>query len=251
LDDSWRFVIDDDEALLIRIVVGLIADGDLAMETNVSGAFCKAKGLHDENLKSPTEHSSYRNTRDHLTRRGLVERKPIGQTHSLEVTAIGLQALRFDRQEIYEAQEPQESRMYVDQIWSSMSHRAEESHKLFAIQPTITINGPPALVPVVMSMNLVASTNEKKYLDAQGLSVICNATGTSVVMVGQYTGNLVQNDLEAFSAEFTQRLAEQSTKLAVELAEKHGLGPSTLSLRFRGNVELRIFIGDSDVSPTN
>jgi hypothetical protein len=234
-----RIVVDDDEALLMRAVLALGEKGPV-LERDAAEAFCKARGFTGD-LKSYTEHGSFRHARKNLAALGHLNRTNLGSQHVLTVTTSGVQALRFhDAEERFRPEDPQRSRessTYLDQIPPAMSPRADLELRLITSQPTVTVLG--AGVTIVKTVNAVLVKSSKEYIDSSGYQVVCDATGMSTAVYAT-NSTTASSNFEAASADFTEQLTALATQLAIDLAEKNGLPDGKFVFKYSGAVTLNI-----------
>lgn len=241
LPDISAYISEDEALLLEKTLESMTKDITEQTETKLAAGYLKAKKLKFLNLKSATEHGSYRNVRNGLVKLGFLGRKDMSNLHTLYVTASGIQALRYRRNEVFKPKTHSESRVYLDQI-KPISESSKEACQLFRRQPTITtMNEVPKITVTIDVMGAHYST--QPYDDSTNRMVAAEADllGGSIDVYSSH--NFETEEWERLSAKLTQTMTMEMGRFLTEEAEKSRLPPGEAIGMFKCYFKL-------EVSPT-
>ena len=212
-NNHYDLIIDEREALLLETVLSLQHKNDIVSETDVAKEFCQSLELMICNLKSPTEHRSYRNKRDIVKGLGLIE---INNSH-INLTPGGVQALRKSHHEIYEPGTPSDNRVYIENIIPNSGH-SKMAYKMFYNQPTTTVEG---ILKTTYTVNLDGSYGySNPYLDTQKRKVVAEADCWSGSTMMSATHDYDTESWESFFAILTETITEENNKSLLQKAQE-------------------------------
>ncbi len=230
---------DDDGKLLLKTILKLEAEKEVVLEVDVAREFCKTKGLNIQNLRSPTQHGSYRNVRDRLIESGFLKRERRNNHFLLKVTLEGIKALKYCEEEVFIPQTPVGKRMYIDQVIPTLEPAADRTFRHFELQPTVTLHETPRNITVTVSC-MREHTGPVDYLDFKNRHVEVEAIS------GTVTDFVIHSESdykywEDFSADFSEDITKNMVNILVDKAKKYRLPPSTgeIKLVSRINFEIR------------